>query len=62
MPGREVKQVLASYRDEDEVLRYGLQGETVTVHPDHVKAFDEAQGGAPKDTPKRRTPTPKRKA
>jgi len=41
MPDREVKLALASYIDKDGVPRYGLQGETVTVHPDHVERFDE---------------------
>ena len=60
MTERTVKQTLASYRDADGVMRYALQGETVNVHPDHVKAFDEANGGAPEDTaPKRRGRTSK---
>ena len=44
MPDRVVKTGLVSYVDADGVPRYGLQGETVTVHPDHVKQFDEVNG------------------
>ena len=60
MPEREVNQVLASYRDPGGAMRYALQGETVTVHADDVKRFDEANGTT-KDTsaPKRRPRTPK---
>ena len=60
MPDRVVKTGLVSYVDADGVPRYGLQGETVTVHPDHVKRFDEVNG-APEDTPapKRRGRPPK---
>lgn len=58
MPEREVKQVLASYIDEDGAMRYALAGERVSVHADHVEAFDGAQeeeASAPK------APAPKRK-
>jgi hypothetical protein len=41
MPDRVVKLALASYVDDNGLPRYGLQGETVTVHPDHVDRFDE---------------------
>jgi hypothetical protein len=44
MPERTVNTTLVSYLDEDGVRRYGLHGETVSVHPDHVEAFDEANG------------------
>jgi hypothetical protein len=50
MPDRVVKLGLASYVDPDRATRYALQGETVTVHPDDLKRFDEANGGAPPDT------------
>jgi hypothetical protein len=63
MPEREVRQALATYVDEDRATRYALEGETVTVHPDHVKQFDEANGGVdastPDAAPKRRTRQPK---
>ena len=54
---RSIRTTLAA---EDGATRYGLQGETVTVHPDHVKRFDEING-APEDTPapKRRGRPPK---
>ena len=52
MPEREVKQTLATYLDEEGIRRYGLAGETVTVHADHVKEFDDVNGGAP--APKKR--------
>ena len=45
MPEREVRQALATYVDEDGATRYALEGETVTVHPDHVKQFDEPNAG-----------------
>ena len=54
MPEREVTQTLVSYLDEEGIRRYGLAGETVNVHADHVKEFDEANGGAP--APKKRPP------
>ena len=44
MPERTVQQVLASYTDADGVLRYALQGETVSVHPDDLARFAEANG------------------
>ena len=44
MPERTVKQALTAYVDERGIRRYGIEGETVNVHPDHVKAFDEGQG------------------
>ena len=47
MPEREVKETLVSYLDEEGIRRYGLQGETVSVHPDHVKEFDQANGPPP---------------
>ena len=60
MPDRVVKLELATYIGEDGATRYALQGETVTVHPDHVKRFDEVNGAA-EDTPapKRRERPPK---
>jgi hypothetical protein len=61
MPEREVRQALATYVDEDgDTLR--PEGETVTVHPDHVKQFDEAHrrvDASTADVPKRRTRQPK---
>jgi hypothetical protein len=51
MPERVVRQTLATYVDADGATRYGLAGETVTVHADHVKAFDAVNGAAPKDKP-----------
>jgi len=63
MPEREVRQALATYVDEDGATRYALEGETVTVHPDHVKQFDEPNGGVdastPDAAPKRRARQPK---
>ena len=59
MPEREVKTGLATYIDADGVRRYALAGETVTVHPDHVKAFDELNGAPEAAAPKRRPRTPK---
>ena len=61
MSERVVKTTLASYRDVDGVLRYALQGETVTVHADDVKRFDEVNGAPPEDkpAPKRRPRTPR---
>lgn len=44
MPARTVNQVLATYIDEHGVTRYALAGETVDVHPDDVKRFNEANG------------------
>jgi hypothetical protein len=41
MPDREVKLALATYIDLDGVSRWGMQGATVAVHPDHVERFDE---------------------
>ena len=62
MPERTVKQTLASYRDADGVMRYALQGETVDVAADDVKAFDEAQGGAPEgSTPPKKAAAAKKK-
>jgi hypothetical protein len=43
MPEREVTQVLARYTDADGTSRYGLQGETVTVHNDDVKLLRRGQ-------------------
>jgi hypothetical protein len=54
MPEREVKQTLVSYLDEEGIRRYGLAGETVSVHADDLERFDEANGGAP--APKKRPP------
>ena len=58
MTTRTVTIGLASYTDSDGVPRFGLQGETVEVHADHVKRFDELNGAPPKDKPppKRRPP------
>jgi hypothetical protein len=53
MPEREVKQVLASYRDPDGVMRYGLQGEVVDMGADDVDRFDEEQGDKPKPVVKK---------
>jgi hypothetical protein len=39
MPAREVKQTLVSYLDEEGIRRYGLAGETVSVHAD-TQALD----------------------
>ncbi len=57
MTARTVTIGLASYVDPDGVRRIGLAGETVQVHADHVKRFDELNGAPPKDTP-----APKRRA
>ena len=50
MPEREVRQTLATYINADSATSYALQGETVTVHADHVKRFD-AVNGVSEDTP-----------
>lgn len=41
MPEREILLAGESYVDEKGVNRFGLQGETVNVHDDDVKRFDE---------------------
>lgn len=41
MPNRVIKLALATYFDEDLQSRFALKGETVAVHSDHVKRFDE---------------------
>ena len=58
MPDRTVRQVLATYTDTDGATRYGLAGETVSVHPDDVKRFDQLNGGPAKPEAK---PAPKRR-
>jgi hypothetical protein len=54
MPERDVTQTLATYINADGATSYALQGETVTVHHDNIKAFDAANGTAP--AAKRRPP------
>jgi hypothetical protein len=41
MPDRTILLGLMTYTDEHGQSRYGLQGETVNVHPDFVDRFDE---------------------
>lgn len=41
MPDREIKTALGTYVDSNGVSRFAMKGETVTVHADHVKRFDE---------------------
>jgi hypothetical protein len=56
MPEREVKQTLVSYLDEEGIRRYGLAGETVSVHADDVGRFDEAQGVITVEAPTKKAP------
>ena len=53
MTKREVKQVLASYRDADGVWRHALAGETVDVDPEDLGRFDELNEP---DKPKKAAP------
>jgi hypothetical protein len=46
MAEREVKQTLVSYLDEEGIRRYGLAGETVSVHGDDLERFDQDNGDA----------------
>ena len=57
MTERTVAIGLVTYTDPDGLPRFGLQGETVDVHPMHVKRFDGVNGAPPEDTP-----APKRRA
>ena len=57
MPARTVQQVLATYVDEDGATRYGLQGETVSVHPDDLARFAAANGVVEVQAPTKKAPT-----
>ncbi len=59
MPEREVKQTLVSYLDEEGIRRYGLAGETVNVHTDHVERFDKLNGGPPAAEAQKKRARPK---
>ena len=47
MTKREVKQVLASYRDVDGVWRHALAGASVDVDPKDLDRFDKVNGAPP---------------
>jgi hypothetical protein len=47
MTRRTVRSGLMTYVGPDGVQRFGVAGDEVDVHPDHLKRFDEVNGGAP---------------
>ena len=44
---RVVQSGMVTYTDEDGAQRFGVAGEEVHVHADHLKRFDRLNGGAP---------------
>ena len=51
MTERTVHIGMTTYTDPDGIPRIALAGETVDVHPDHVKRFDELNGAPPEEKP-----------
>ena len=59
MTKRTVQSGMVTYRDPEGATRYGVAGEEVDVHADHVARFDQLNGGPPEKPAPAKRPTRK---